>query len=225
MHVHLDFGTGPNSMAKATEVDTTSSRNQDDAASKESKPKVSHLDEASEPTQATPTSKEPEKKKRKRENGNTNTESWDPAHCGQLIKLSNDDTTMETFIVNPEDWSCVMASTSVETFSVQFNTLGQRDNGDIWIGYCKQDGFVPNGSTRGRFCQILPPGRESVPGDETSHAFASGDTLTVVHKRANGTIVFLKNDQDIGVEYENVSDEDRFPAVVTNRDGVSISFV
>ncbi|KAF0683595.1 Aste57867_24361 [Aphanomyces stellatus] len=208
---------------KAVEDPRTGDDNVQSHKDKQSDKSVDKADEADPSTETM----SPVQKKRKLDS----TGHWDSAHCGGHIKLSENDRCMKTSNVDAEQWSCVMGSESVSTFRVRLDRLG--NGGDLWIGYCKKDGFVPNGSTRGRFCQIKSAtelatdvrGIDEEDDSETSHRFLQGDVLTVTHKRTAQTIVFQKNDLDIGIEYENVSDEDRFPAVVTNSDAVFITFL
>ncbi|ETW00008.1 hypothetical protein H310_07450 [Aphanomyces invadans] len=179
-----------------------------------------------------PDASEPDLKKRKVAEATMSVDSpsrkvnehlvWDTNRCGDLILLSNKKQTMETCILDSDQWNCVLASQPASRFRVRLDKLGR--GGELWIGYCKKDRFVPNGSTRGRFCQILRAD-DGVTGDDTSHPFCDGDELTITHHRANHTIVFQKNGQDIGIEYEHVTDEARYPAIVTNSDQVFMTLL
>ncbi|RHZ06435.1 hypothetical protein DYB28_007218 [Aphanomyces astaci] len=227
-HAALDL---PSAASAEGEVPVTPHNNHDECDSTKETEVDGKIDEADDIADA----REPEQKKHKPLSTPTNAQpsspsttdlqalSWDGDHCGDHVRLSNKTNTMETCILDPEQWNCVLASQAASTFRVRLDNVGR--GGDLWVGYCKKDSFVPNGSTRGRFCQILRASAANVTGDETSHPFEDGDVLTVTHHRANHTILFQKNGQDIGIEYEHVTDEPRYPAVVTNSDRVSMTLL
>ncbi|OQR98770.1 hypothetical protein THRCLA_06671 [Thraustotheca clavata] len=151
---------------------------------------------------------------------------WSFSKCSATMVLSNSNQTMVSKKILPDAWNCVRTTESSPVFKIRVDAQGpeSEDNSDVWVGFCKADAFDPNGDTRGRFCQLLRP-TQSCGIDDIAASVTVGDVITCYYDRESCRIWFKKNDVDVGLSYDEVDDAERFPVVVTNCDGLSLTLI
>eukprot|EP01036_Dinobryon_divergens_P034726 gene34727-44912_t len=160
--------------------------------------------------------------------------TWKTSDLSENLKLMNEDRTVRQITKNNtgSGWNvCILGIRSTKIYTVRIDNFS---DGFLMIGFVpstlrnyKATGM--NCSTCGWYLYTAHMVLYSQDGDNrkeyTTVGLHDGCELSVIHDKENGTIRYVKDQEDLGVAFSNIFDVDLIPAVDFSSVGTQLTFV
>ncbi|KAF0694064.1 Aste57867_15034 [Aphanomyces stellatus] len=147
--------------------------------------------------------------------------AWDPTMCSTEIVLSRGNATA----TKPTNgaWNYVLGNVTATSFRLRVDTTNGQS---IAVGFCRRDLFAPDRlPVSGYYLNLSNGHKFEVPSGSGAQycgtGFGVGDVVTARISDA-GSIHFAKNDQDLGVAFQDVEDTwstELYPVVAMGNGG------